>query len=158
MDYISRFDASDFPTKFAAQIKDFDVGDLVDKKNARRYDDCLSYTMVASKKVRRECTALRLAQAAAGSRNWLETELTCLLPFRRHCKRPAWRRAPTLTATAAWTRRAWVCWWAAAWVASQVGRACKGSILRWLGGWCGRLLAGACLPPYWQLGLFMAVQ
>ena len=32
------------------QIKDFDVGDLVDKKNARRYDDCLSYTMVASKK------------------------------------------------------------------------------------------------------------
>ena len=53
VDYISRFDASDFPTKFAAQIKDFDVGDLVDKKNARRYDDCLSYTMVASKKVRR---------------------------------------------------------------------------------------------------------
>lgn len=100
MDYISRFDASEFPTKFAAQvreclrspgrsrgpmvvaqrhgqwgapidpddhasarrahlrlclpllqIKDFDVGDLVDKKNARRYDDCLSYTMVASKKV-----------------------------------------------------------------------------------------------------------
>ncbi len=52
VDYISRFDASDFPTKFAAQIKHFDVGDLVDKKNARRYDDCLSYTMVASKKVR----------------------------------------------------------------------------------------------------------
>ena len=26
------------------------MGDLVDKKNARRYDDCLSYTMVASKK------------------------------------------------------------------------------------------------------------
>lgn len=50
VDYISRFDASDFPTKFAAQIKGFDVGDLVDKKNARRYDDCLSYTMVASKK------------------------------------------------------------------------------------------------------------
>jgi hypothetical protein len=38
---------------FEAQIKDFDVGNLVDKKNARRYDDCLSYTMVASKKVRR---------------------------------------------------------------------------------------------------------
>ncbi|EFN51756.1 hypothetical protein CHLNCDRAFT_27559 [Chlorella variabilis] len=50
VDYISRFDASEFPTKFAAQIKDFDVGNLVDKKNARRYDDCLSYTMVASKK------------------------------------------------------------------------------------------------------------
>lgn len=26
---------------------------LIDKKNARRYDDCLKYTMVAGKKVRR---------------------------------------------------------------------------------------------------------
>lgn len=50
VDYISRFDATAFPTKFAAQIKKFDVEDLVDKKNARRYDDCLSYAMVASKK------------------------------------------------------------------------------------------------------------
>lgn len=99
---ISRFDASEFPTRFAAQIKDFDpegcvfwhallatavklstcnVSDhhlhgvccqrcshkldcqrpyvalihvsvfrLIDKKNVRRYDDCLKYTMVGSKK------------------------------------------------------------------------------------------------------------
>ena len=52
---ITRFDASDFPTNFAAQIKNFDNEELIDKKNARRYDDCLSYTMVATKK------ALRMA-------------------------------------------------------------------------------------------------
>jgi 3-oxoacyl-[acyl-carrier-protein] synthase II len=49
----SRFDAAEFPTNFAAQIRDFDNEDLIDKKNARRYDDCLSYTMVASKKALR---------------------------------------------------------------------------------------------------------
>lgn len=53
VEHISRFDASEFPTNFAAQIKDFDNENLIDKKNARRYDDCLSYTMVASKKALR---------------------------------------------------------------------------------------------------------
>lgn len=53
VDTISRFDASEFPTTFGAQIKNFDNEDLIDKKNARRYDDCLSYTMVASKKALR---------------------------------------------------------------------------------------------------------
>eukprot|EP00208_Stichococcus_sp_RCC1054_P007010 CAMPEP_0206135702 /NCGR_PEP_ID=MMETSP1473-20131121/976_1 /ASSEMBLY_ACC=CAM_ASM_001109 /TAXON_ID=1461547 /ORGANISM="Stichococcus sp, Strain RCC1054" /LENGTH=462 /DNA_ID=CAMNT_0053527743 /DNA_START=191 /DNA_END=1579 /DNA_ORIENTATION=+ len=47
---IDRFDASAFPTKFAAQIRNFDSEGLVDKKNLRRYDNCLSYTLVASKK------------------------------------------------------------------------------------------------------------
>ena len=47
---IDRFDASEFPTRFAAQIKNFDDEGLIDKKNARRYDDCLKYTMVAGKK------------------------------------------------------------------------------------------------------------
>lgn len=50
IDHITRFDASEFPTNFGGQIKDFDNEGLVDRKNARRYDDCLSYTMVASKK------------------------------------------------------------------------------------------------------------
>lgn len=54
VDHISRFEASEFPTNFAAQIKDFDNEELVDKKNARRYDDCLTYTMVASKKALRQ--------------------------------------------------------------------------------------------------------
>ena len=54
VDHITRFDASEFPTNFAAQIKDFDNEGLIDKKNARRYDDCLSYTMVAGKKALRD--------------------------------------------------------------------------------------------------------
>lgn len=47
---IDRFDASEFPTNFAAQIRNFDNEGLIDKKNARRYDDCLSYAIVSSKK------------------------------------------------------------------------------------------------------------
>ncbi|GFR48682.1 hypothetical protein Agub_g10637 [Astrephomene gubernaculifera] len=47
---IDRFDASEFPTRFAAQIQNFDDEGLIDKKNARRYDDCLKYTMVSGKK------------------------------------------------------------------------------------------------------------
>ncbi|CAL8463933.1 g3468 [Coccomyxa elongata] len=47
---ISRFDASDFPTTFAAQIENFDNEGLIDKKNARRYDDCISYSLVSAKK------------------------------------------------------------------------------------------------------------
>ena len=47
---IDRFDTSDFPTKFAAQIRDFDNEGIVDKKNARRMDDCLQYALVAGNK------------------------------------------------------------------------------------------------------------
>jgi 3-oxoacyl-[acyl-carrier-protein] synthase II len=54
IDHITRFDASEFPTTFAGQIRDFDNEGLVDKKNARRYDDCLTYTMVAAKKALRD--------------------------------------------------------------------------------------------------------
>lgn len=47
---IDRFDASSYPTNFGAQIRNFDNEGLIDKKNARRYDDCISYTFVASRK------------------------------------------------------------------------------------------------------------
>jgi 3-oxoacyl-(acyl-carrier-protein) synthase len=43
---IDRFDTTDFPTKFAGQIVDFDSEGLIEKKSDRRYDDCLRYTMV----------------------------------------------------------------------------------------------------------------
>lgn len=52
---IDRFDASKFPTRFAGQIKNFDVEGEIDGKNARRLDDCLKYGLVAGKK------ALRMA-------------------------------------------------------------------------------------------------
>ena len=51
--FLARFDVTGWPTTFAGQIRDFDNEGLIDKKNARRYDDCLSYTVVASKKVGR---------------------------------------------------------------------------------------------------------
>ncbi len=47
---IDRFDTSDFPTKFAAQIRDFDSEGYIDKKNDRRLDDCLRYALVSGNK------------------------------------------------------------------------------------------------------------
>ena len=50
VDMIDRFDTEDFPTKFAAQIKDFDNEGFIDKKNARRMDNCLQYALVSGNK------------------------------------------------------------------------------------------------------------
>ncbi len=47
---IQKFDVSDYPTRFAGEIRDFDVGDYMDKKQARRVDPFISYTMVSGKK------------------------------------------------------------------------------------------------------------
>lgn len=47
---ITGFPVDDYPTKFAGVIRDFDVGEYLDKKQARRVDTCISYAMVAGKK------------------------------------------------------------------------------------------------------------
>lgn len=47
---IDRFDTTEFPTKFAAQIREFDNEGIVDKKNARRMDPCLLYALVSGNK------------------------------------------------------------------------------------------------------------
>jgi len=47
---IDRFDTTDFPTKFAAQIRNFDNEGYIDKKNDRRLDDCLRYALVSGNK------------------------------------------------------------------------------------------------------------
>lgn len=47
---IDRFDTEEFPTKFAGQIRDFDNEGIVDKKNARRMDNCLQYALVSGNK------------------------------------------------------------------------------------------------------------
>ncbi len=47
---ISEFPTEEFPTKFAGVIHNFDVGDYLDKKQARRVDKFISYAMVAGKK------------------------------------------------------------------------------------------------------------
>jgi len=45
---IEHFDTSDFPTKFAAQIEDYDEEDYFDRKESRRMDRVCQYAMVAA--------------------------------------------------------------------------------------------------------------
>jgi 3-oxoacyl-[acyl-carrier-protein] synthase II len=47
---IEEFPCQDFPTRFAAAIRNFEVGDYLDKKQARRVDPFIRYTAVAGKK------------------------------------------------------------------------------------------------------------
>lgn len=47
---ITDFPCDDFPTRFAGVIENFDAGDYIDRKRARRIDKFLAYTMVAGKK------------------------------------------------------------------------------------------------------------
>lgn len=47
---IEGFDCSTYPTRFAGVIQDFDPGDYMDKKQARRVDPFIRYTMVGGKK------------------------------------------------------------------------------------------------------------
>lgn len=47
---ITEFPCEDFSTRFAGVIRDFDPGDYIDKKQARRVDAFIRYTMVAGKK------------------------------------------------------------------------------------------------------------
>ena len=44
---ITKFDASRFRTKFACEVKDFDVADFIEKKEARRMDPFTHYALVA---------------------------------------------------------------------------------------------------------------
>ena len=45
---ITRFDASTFPTRIAAEVKDFDVSKYLSPKEARRYDTFIHYGMAAT--------------------------------------------------------------------------------------------------------------
>jgi 3-oxoacyl-[acyl-carrier-protein] synthase II len=47
---ITHFPCEDYPTRFAGNIHQFDVGDYMDKKQARRVDKSIAYTFVAGKK------------------------------------------------------------------------------------------------------------
>jgi 3-oxoacyl-[acyl-carrier-protein] synthase II len=44
---ITRFDASKYKTKFACEVKNFDVGNFMDRKEARKMDPFTQYAMVA---------------------------------------------------------------------------------------------------------------
>ncbi|XP_076939484.1 3-oxoacyl-[acyl-carrier-protein] synthase I, chloroplastic-like isoform X2 [Bidens hawaiensis] len=47
---IDRFDASELPTRFAGQVRDFKSTGYIDPKHDRRLDDCQRYCIVAGKK------------------------------------------------------------------------------------------------------------
>jgi len=47
---ISRFPCEDLPTRFGGEVPDFEVGDYMDKKQARRVDPFTKYGVVAGKK------------------------------------------------------------------------------------------------------------
>ena len=47
---ITEFPCEDYPTRFAGCIHNFEAGEYMDKKQARRADKCIAYTMVAGKK------------------------------------------------------------------------------------------------------------
>lgn len=44
---ITRFDATQFKTKFACEVKNFDIGNFIDRKEARKMDPFAQYAMVA---------------------------------------------------------------------------------------------------------------
>ncbi len=46
---ITRFDASDYPTSFAAEVVDFDPGAVLDRKGARRMDRFTQFASVAAR-------------------------------------------------------------------------------------------------------------
>src|ERR1700754_726702 len=45
---ITRFDASKFKTKFACEVKNFDVNNFIDRKEARRMDPFTHYAVVST--------------------------------------------------------------------------------------------------------------
>ncbi len=47
---IEEFPCADYPTRFAGAVRNFDVGDYMDKKQARRVDPFIRYTMVSGKR------------------------------------------------------------------------------------------------------------
>jgi 3-oxoacyl-[acyl-carrier-protein] synthase II len=51
---ISRFEADEFPVRFAAEVKDFDVLESVDSKAARRMDRCTHLLLAAAREAERD--------------------------------------------------------------------------------------------------------
>ena len=47
---IDQFDCSDYPTRFAASVIPFETDQYIDKKQARRVDPFILYSVVAGKK------------------------------------------------------------------------------------------------------------
>ncbi len=46
--FITKFDASDFPVKISAEVKNFDAEDFMDKKDAKKYDSFVHFAIAAA--------------------------------------------------------------------------------------------------------------
>ncbi len=60
---ITRFDATDFPVRFACEVKDLDVGEYVDAKAFRRMDRCTHLALAAARQAEAD-SALEVSAAA----------------------------------------------------------------------------------------------
>lgn len=49
IDSITHFDVSEYPTRFAGEVKDFNTEDWLDKKEARRIDRVIAFTIAAAR-------------------------------------------------------------------------------------------------------------
>ena len=58
MSQIEGFDAGDFSTRIAGEIKNFSGDGYIDKKSERRLDAVLKYAIVAGKKVSMLCCSI----------------------------------------------------------------------------------------------------
>jgi len=52
---ITRFDASKFKTRFACELKNFDINNFFDRKEARKYDPYAQYAMIAAEQAVKDC-------------------------------------------------------------------------------------------------------
>lgn len=55
VDLITRFDASNFPSKIAAEVKDFQADDFFDKKTAKHIDLFVQYALAAASMAMEDC-------------------------------------------------------------------------------------------------------
>jgi 3-oxoacyl-[acyl-carrier-protein] synthase II len=77
---ISRFDASGFPVRFACEVKDLDVSDVVDSKAARRMDRCTHLLLAAARQAQGD-SALDVAAVAERAGTAIGTALGGVASF-----------------------------------------------------------------------------
>ena len=86
---IEGFDAGDFSTRIAGEIKHFTGDGYIDKRSERRLDSFLKYAIVAGKKVRDPCGKPSLLCALSGHAcgSYVVSVHTLRMPRRCHADR-----------------------------------------------------------------------
>ena len=71
---ITRFDAADFPVRFACEVKDLEVDKYVDPKASRRMDRCTHLALAAARQAEAD-SALDVGAIAERTRQRLSADL-----------------------------------------------------------------------------------